>query len=707
MFCEMHKLIQKTTNPCPYMLSIIKIILIYTCMINLFPKHKLVQNLSKRTKCTPKFKRCIFILFDGLRPDGYFRTKKEGNYFNNFDEIKTSFNFISMCENPTLTALRLYSMFTGKKSSFLESLFAFNHNKKENNFFDEFNLIYGGDETIKDIFGAEGETYNAYGNNFDIQKEYRTIINLIKQSKLPIKDNFPELFVFHFSAIDAFGHKGIGIHDKRIQSACRIYNKMIEILVKGLDNDSFIVLTSDHGVKENGDHGGSSMEELTSFCSFIFNQENYEKLTVKNPKNASKIDDYYELNNDYEVISQNNIINTIFALLGCRYPKFTSGSIINWMTSKKNYLSLLINKMGMIPNLKQFLAKTRIVIEKENQSFHKNNKNLTKFLQSLEEKIDKELHQPINYALIIFVIICLLMLSKIFKDVFCIFLLFMVSHSVHSFLHEDLFFSFFTTKNILLNLLILAVSNTPQQEYDRIALFKIENIYFHILIIIVLNYNYKFIKKTYEYKKQLIISSFLNIKEYLISSFCELIHEFKIKRLDLHLIVILLRMILNLFNRDLPRETKLTYLIESMDPMVFLYTINQPIRCYFVYHLYKSTCVNAEMLYYSIVFLMGINWSLNLSLDICYFFSDEFEFFTSALLVFLTYFYPRLRLKINYNLEVIHFIITVAVSLVTYDQMIFHWFFAGRTMLQGVFVTCALFKQLFFNYMNLEQAKCF
>ncbi|KCZ73737.1 hypothetical protein H311_05304, partial [Anncaliia algerae PRA109] len=82
------------------------------------------------------------------------------NYFNNFDEIKTSFNFISMCENPTLTAPRLYSMFTGKKSSFLESLFAFNHNKKENNFFDEFNLIYGGDETIKDIFGAEGETYN-------------------------------------------------------------------------------------------------------------------------------------------------------------------------------------------------------------------------------------------------------------------------------------------------------------------------------------------------------------------------------------------------------------------------------------------------------------------------------------------------------------------------------------------------------------------
>ncbi|KCZ74592.1 hypothetical protein H311_04441, partial [Anncaliia algerae PRA109] len=208
-------------------------------------------------------------------------------------------------------------------------------------------------------------------------------------------------------------------------------------------------------------------------------------------------------------------------------------------------------------------------------------------------------------------------------------------------------------------------------------------------------------------KKQLIISSFLSIKEYLISSFCELIHEFKIKRLDLHLIVILLRIFLNLFNTDLSRETKLTYLIESMDPMVFLYTINQPIRCYFVYNLYKSTCVNAEMLYYSIVFLMGINWSLNLSLDICYFFSDEFEFFTSALLVFFTYFYPRLRLKVNYNLEVIHFIITVAVSLVTYDQMIFYWFFAGRTILQGIFVACALFKQLFFNYMNIEQESVF
>lgn len=654
------------------MLRLLKTFLVLVCLQNLFVKQKFIQNLSEHRNNTGKFKRCIFLLLDGLRPDGYFSCNKEGNYHNNFDNQKYSFDFISMCDNPTLTAPRMYSMFTGAKSSFLDNLFGFYHKKRESDIFKELNVFYCGDETLKDLFGLQGETYNAYGNNFCIKKEYLSILNLIKAFKIK-KEKTPELLIGHFSAVDALGHKKSSIQHKEIQNILKIYNLLLRVLTKNLDDDTFIVVTSDHGVRENGDHGNNSMEEITSFASFIFSKNKFNKIKNKKIKKEDKINEYYKLKKEYEIIGQNDIGNTIFSLLGCKYPKTTIGSIISWMVNRKDYLNLIINKVGMLKNRREMFKKL------ETKKF--NNKNLLNFLENFDKQIDKFLIEPLNYLLIISCCLILLFISKESINFSLLFLFFMICHSVYSFIHEDILLSLFLSKNPFINLILLLVSGTPQHKDDRKLTLKIENSFFDIFLIFLIN----FIPENKNLKTMSLIKN----------NFNSFLRIFLIKKMDINLIVILIRMLLNLFNYDLPRESKIVYLIDSLDPMCFLYSFNKPIRCYFIYHLFNNKLLNQVIYYYFFIFLMGINWSINVNLNILYFFSDDFNFFTSFILVFFTYCYPRLKLQTDYNFEVMHFVINVLVSLVTYDQMVFLWFFGGRTLFQGIWCIFGILKSFF------------
>ncbi|RVD92975.1 phosphatidylinositol class O [Tubulinosema ratisbonensis] len=644
--------------------KLLKIFLVSVCLYNIFTKKKFTQSFSEQHKNTGKFKRCIFILLDGLRPDCYFECDKKGRYHNNFTNLKTSFDFISLCDSPTLTAPRMYSLFSGNKSCFVDSLFGFYHRKQQSNIFDELKVFYCGDETLKDIFGLQGETYNAYGNNFCMKKEYSSLLKMLNELKNKKIEEKSELMIGHFSAVDALGHKKGSIQHKEIQNVLKIYNSFLMNLTRYLDDNTFIVVTSDHGVRENGDHGNNSLEESTSFASFIFNKKNFDQINEKRIKNEEKIHEYYKLKKEYEVISQNDISNTIFSLLGVKYPKTSTGSLIGWMVNKKDYLNLIINKIGLLKNKKEMFRQ----LKKEKFI----GKDLLKFIDS---HVNKFLNENLNYLIIILCALTLFILAKESFYFNYVFLFFMICHSVYSFIHEDILLAPFLSKNFLLNFILLLISDTPQHKEDRWALLKVHSSFFSIFLIIFINFLPKFGKKL----------SFLN----------NLSVNFSVTKLDLNMLIILLRSILNLFNLDLGRETKIIYLIDSLDPMSFLYTFNKPIRCYFMYHLFNANLCNNIIYYYFSIFMMGINWSNIIDLNICYFFSDEFEFFTSFSIVFFTYCYPRLRLKIDYNFEIIHFLINLLVSLVTYDQMVFLWFFGGRTFYQGLWCILSILKNIF------------
>ncbi len=72
------------------------------------------------------------------------------------------------------------------------------------------------------------------------------------------------VLVAHFLAIDHIGHTFSAFHTPVIANKMREYDSLLLMLVNHLPPDSLLLLFGDHGMTDDGEHGGSSKEELMS-----------------------------------------------------------------------------------------------------------------------------------------------------------------------------------------------------------------------------------------------------------------------------------------------------------------------------------------------------------------------------------------------------------------------------------------------------------
>lgn len=67
-----------------------------------------------------------------------------------------------------------------------------------------------------------------------------------------------DLIVSHFLALDHIGHSTSTIHTEVMDIKMRKISAFIERIMREMDNDTLLLVTGDHGMRSDGNHGGST-----------------------------------------------------------------------------------------------------------------------------------------------------------------------------------------------------------------------------------------------------------------------------------------------------------------------------------------------------------------------------------------------------------------------------------------------------------------
>lgn len=459
-------------------LSVINLVTTYMYLTSLFST-KPHANVQTAPISAPMYKKLIFVLLDGMRIDGAVRTSKSGFYFNKLSNLYTAkgYRALSFCSNPTLTSIRIKSMVHGTPSCFLEGLSAFSHiQAKTPNFFDSIrdkSVLFFGDETWTDLFGLKGMTYNAYGKVFPMEKEIEYMHAFAKAV------NTADVLIGHFSALDSYGHV-LTIDHHKIEYILGLFNGLIKDVYDSMGEDTLFVVTSDHGVTDSGDHGGSSIKERSSFVYFIDKRSGGETMSVTHHDKAF---DWIKGLDGFDVVNQEDIFPTICALMGFAIPFNSFGKLISALVNDPYvYAAYSFQKMK---KLGIHTRKLETEIKKLVSGASSGKRHfLRRFYSTLDRVLTEKMHEEfcgINKSLVytsiaLTFLSCILLLSAVDADIsICLLVLciVMVSHSVYSFIHEDLIWTaMFLFRNCGLNNLLACtasyfIGRYPQHAEDR------------------------------------------------------------------------------------------------------------------------------------------------------------------------------------------------------------------------------------------------
>lgn len=322
-----------------------KHILLVFCAVFLFmksmfyaPKYSKEINSNCINK-NPKFKKLIYFVIDGLRFDGVIDIKESKNLYHNnfnFDYVKEKHLFFAVAGIPTATTCRILSMMTGKPSNQMDYLFTFFHFEHDGDSLIEQaiakkkTLFHYGDKMWSDLFtGVRKCTCNfcSYGKERIFEKEKETYDLFISGKK----GSWPrhEINLLHMISVDSLGHELCDLNRGEIRERAVLYNTWIKEIYNKMDKDTLLVVTSDHGVTNQGEHVGMTDDELASFCLFL----SKSKIILSKEKSkkrkfySSKYIDEFNVNND-DVIHQDDILATVCYLMGLSVPSNACGSVI-------------------------------------------------------------------------------------------------------------------------------------------------------------------------------------------------------------------------------------------------------------------------------------------------------------------------------------------------------------------------------------------
>lgn len=175
-------------------------------------------------------------------------------------------------EMPTVTTVRIKAIMTGALSSFFETKEDFAHDevpedsilwqvKNHMKNTTERRIIFSGDHIWIDMFGNlfDKETHYPSFNVRDLDTNdlnvHNDVLNILNE-----KEDF-NLLVCHLIGIDHAGHTFFANHTE-IQRKIIESEVIIEQIIAAMDEDTVLLLYGDHGMTNDGNHGGGTQNEL-------------------------------------------------------------------------------------------------------------------------------------------------------------------------------------------------------------------------------------------------------------------------------------------------------------------------------------------------------------------------------------------------------------------------------------------------------------
>ncbi|CAJ1931310.1 unnamed protein product [Sphenostylis stenocarpa] len=278
----------------------------------------------------PLYDRFILMVIDGLPAE--FVLGKKGQppskafmeampYTQSLLANGMAVGYHAIAAAPTVTMPRLKAMVSGAIGGFLDVAFNFNTQAYlEDNLLAQFfkigwKMVMHGDDTWLKLFPGLFERHD--GVKDTVQVDHNVSRHLGDELR---RDDW-NFLILHYLGLDHVGHIG---GRNSVLMASKLFEmdevvKMIHINTsQDLENDkgkTLLVVVSDHGMTENGNHGGSSYEETDSIVLFI------------GPKTHAS--HYFSSNHD--TIFQVDIVPTLALLFGVPIPKNNIGVLISQM----------------------------------------------------------------------------------------------------------------------------------------------------------------------------------------------------------------------------------------------------------------------------------------------------------------------------------------------------------------------------------------
>ncbi|EJW04184.1 hypothetical protein EDEG_01534, partial [Edhazardia aedis USNM 41457] len=220
-------------------------------------------------------------------------------YWNNFKFVNSipgthRKTFLSVSGTPTGTSFRVKSILTGVPTPYLNIIQAFSHTAANDNFVNKIpkSHFFTGDSTWIDTIPSL-LTKSKILKPYDKIRPRSEEINLMHEFTGKIGEF--DVLLSHFVYLDHYGHLHTLKHKDITWIMCE-YDKFLNNVYSKMDNETLLVVCSDHGVNDDGSHGGASFEELASVCVFLskkgFKFNEFESCTAVRENYLRKHFDY-------------------------------------------------------------------------------------------------------------------------------------------------------------------------------------------------------------------------------------------------------------------------------------------------------------------------------------------------------------------------------------------------------------------------------
>jgi ethanolaminephosphotransferase len=269
------------------------------------------------------FLRVIFMVIDAMRADLMF--EKEGMKFTRSNIFESKNGYIAHAHPPTVTLPRLRALMSGSMPVFLDilnNLIPSEADEKQTT--NEDSLLHKfreanktvtilGDETwmrLYKSFGPKSFTNSDVVTSFFVTDTVQVDLNVSRHlDSLPTDFGFLAL---HYLGLDHLGH--IGASSSMVEAKLEEMDQVVQKLWKTLDDDTLLVVCSDHGMTDSGNHGGASRAETETVLSLL------------SPRYTSFYSDWKR--KQVNRVNQIDLVPTLSTLLGLPIPRHNIGKLI-------------------------------------------------------------------------------------------------------------------------------------------------------------------------------------------------------------------------------------------------------------------------------------------------------------------------------------------------------------------------------------------
>jgi len=312
------------------------------------------QPLEEDEEHSPPFKRAVIILLDALRFDFLWssmtgKSTKDEHYYTGrlsafaeaaLDPNARTWFYEAIADAPTTTMQRLKALTTGGLPTFIDIGSSFNSAAVDEDSWVEQahsahkSITFMGDDTWMSLFPKTFDKSYPFPS-FDVMDLHTVDAGVTRHLVPEILKNNSDIIIAHFLGVDHVGHRHGADHPVMADKLEQL-NLAIRSVIQNLPEDTLLMVFGDHGMTEDGNHGGASPQEASSGLVLYYKASNGNELSVKAKKElvdraaaitGTSVDHKTALAHARTVF-QIDIVPTIAKALGFQIPYGNLGMIL-------------------------------------------------------------------------------------------------------------------------------------------------------------------------------------------------------------------------------------------------------------------------------------------------------------------------------------------------------------------------------------------